>query len=155
MFSYFFISINLQRVQGAACSQSCLGNNGANFLDGGMPGTAFRTDSEVHIIFLSDTRDQSVLSTAAMKAMLDARFPKQHVIVSGIVCPEGTSCGDDAEDTPGKYHELIRATGGVLGSIKVFNPTTVTPLYTAEAVGRGSLHSRAADALYQLVFGWL
>jgi hypothetical protein len=59
--------------------------------------------------------------------MLAARFPRQQVIVSGIVCPEGSDCGDDAETLPGKYHELIRATGGVLGSIKVFNPVTVTP----------------------------
>ena len=30
-----------------------------------------------------------------------------------------------------------------------------TPLYTAQAVGRGSLHSRAFDALGELLFGWL
>jgi D-alanyl-D-alanine carboxypeptidase (penicillin-binding protein 5/6) len=30
-----------------------------------------------------------------------------------------------------------------------------TPLYTAQAVGLGPLHSRALDALGELVFGWL
>lgn len=30
-----------------------------------------------------------------------------------------------------------------------------TPLYTAEAVGRGQLHQRALDALGELVFGWI
>jgi serine-type D-Ala-D-Ala carboxypeptidase (penicillin-binding protein 5/6) len=30
-----------------------------------------------------------------------------------------------------------------------------TPLYTAEAVGRGPLHRRALDALTELVFGWI
>lgn len=30
-----------------------------------------------------------------------------------------------------------------------------TPLYTAEAVGRGPLHRRAFDALTELVFGWI
>ena len=30
-----------------------------------------------------------------------------------------------------------------------------TPLYTAEAVGAGPLHSRALDALGELLFGWL
>ena len=71
--------------------------------------------------------NQSVTTPEEMKARLDARFPAQHVVVSGIVCPEGETCGDESEDRPGKYHTLIAATGGVLGSIKVFNPTTVTP----------------------------
>ena len=30
-----------------------------------------------------------------------------------------------------------------------------TPLYTAGAVGQGPLHSRAMDALGELLFGWL
>ncbi|MBK7857453.1 MAG: hypothetical protein IPJ65_02285 [Archangiaceae bacterium] len=98
-------------------------------LDEKRPGTEFRSDSEVHIIFLSDTRDHSPVTADEMKRELDRRFPKQHVVVSGIVCPEGHGCGDDEEDAPGmgKYHQLIRATGGVLGSIEVFNPTPVSP----------------------------
>jgi D-alanyl-D-alanine carboxypeptidase (penicillin-binding protein 5/6) len=50
------------------------------------------------------------------------------------------------------------AEGAEIGSLKIWSGDRLiqeTPLYTAEAVGRGSLHSRAADALYQLVFGWL
>jgi hypothetical protein len=97
----------------------------------------------VHIIFMSDTRDQSAISAAGMKAALDAKFGKQHVVVSGIVCPEGEKCGIDEgpEDAVGKYHTLIRATGGVLGSIKVFNPTTVTP----------QLRQQQADTMNRIV----
>lgn len=92
-----------------------------------MGGNMFLRDSEVHIIFLSDTRDHSGLSAADMKLLFASAFPKQRVVVSGIVCPEGTFCGDDRELPVGKYHTLIRETGGVLGSINVFNPPTVTP----------------------------
>jgi hypothetical protein len=112
-----------------------------SFLDAGTAATAFRSDSEVHIIFLSDTKDQSPYSADDIKAVLDRRFPKQHVVVSGIVCPEGQSCGDDREDLVGKYHTLIRETGGVLGSIKVFNPTPVTP----------QLQQQQADTMNRIV----
>ncbi|MBL8956063.1 MAG: hypothetical protein JNK82_35135 [Myxococcaceae bacterium] len=88
----------------------------------------FREDSEVHVIFLSDTRDHSLFLRAAdMKALFAANFPKQRVVVSGIVCPEGELCGDDPEYDVGQYHSLIRETGGVLGSIQVFSPLIVTP----------------------------
>jgi D-alanyl-D-alanine carboxypeptidase (penicillin-binding protein 5/6) len=30
-----------------------------------------------------------------------------------------------------------------------------TPLYAAASIGRGPLHSRALDALGELLFGWL
>ena len=45
-----------------------------------------------------------------------------------------------------------------VGSLKVWSGDRLiqeTPLYTAGAVGRGSLHSRALDALGELLFGWL
>ncbi len=96
-----------------------------------MPGS-FRTDSEIHVIFMSDTKDQSSYSAQDMFTYLQASFPRQHFVVHGIVCPEGQSCGDDPEDAVGKYHTLIRMTGGVLGSIRVFNPTMVTPALAAE-----------------------
>ncbi len=88
----------------------------------------FRSDSEIHFIFLTDTRDHSgTLAPADMKRLFADSFPRQRVIVSGIVCPEGQLCGDDPELAMGEYHTLIRETGGVLGSIKVFNPPSVTP----------------------------
>jgi D-alanyl-D-alanine carboxypeptidase (penicillin-binding protein 5/6) len=48
--------------------------------------------------------------------------------------------------------------GQEVGTFKVWNGDRLiqeTPLYTAEAVERGSLHSRALDALGELLFGWL
>ena len=48
--------------------------------------------------------------------------------------------------------------GVVVGSFKVWNGDRLiqeTPLHTAAAVGRGPLHSRALDALGELLFGWL
>ncbi len=45
-----------------------------------------------------------------------------------------------------------------VGAFKVWEGERLiqeTPLYTAQAVGRGPLHSRALDALGELVFGWL
>jgi D-alanyl-D-alanine carboxypeptidase (penicillin-binding protein 5/6) len=45
-----------------------------------------------------------------------------------------------------------------VGALKVWSDDRLiqeTPLYTAEAVGRGPLHSRALDALGELLFGWL
>lgn len=45
-----------------------------------------------------------------------------------------------------------------VGTLKVWSGDRLiqeTPLYTAEAVGRGPLHSRALDALGELLFGWL
>ena len=45
-----------------------------------------------------------------------------------------------------------------VGALKVWDGDRLiqeTPLYTAEAVGRGPLHSRALDALGELLFGWL
>jgi D-alanyl-D-alanine carboxypeptidase (penicillin-binding protein 5/6) len=45
-----------------------------------------------------------------------------------------------------------------VGAFKVWDGDRLiqeTPLYTAQAVGRGPLHSRAIDALGELLFGWL
>jgi D-alanyl-D-alanine carboxypeptidase (penicillin-binding protein 5/6) len=48
--------------------------------------------------------------------------------------------------------------GVQVGSLKVWSGDRLiqeTPLFTAGSVGRGSLHSRALDALGELLFGWL
>ena len=48
--------------------------------------------------------------------------------------------------------------GVQVGSLKVWSGDRLiqeTPLFTADSVGRGSLHSRALDALGELLFGWL
>lgn len=48
--------------------------------------------------------------------------------------------------------------GVEIGSLKVWSGDRLiqeTPLFTAASVGRGSLHSRALDALGELLFGWL
>jgi D-alanyl-D-alanine carboxypeptidase (penicillin-binding protein 5/6) len=44
------------------------------------------------------------------------------------------------------------------GAFRVWNGDRLiqeTPLFTAEAVGRGPIHARALDALGELLFGWL
>jgi D-alanyl-D-alanine carboxypeptidase (penicillin-binding protein 5/6) len=49
-------------------------------------------------------------------------------------------------------------TGTRVGSFKVWSAERLiqeTPLYTAASVERGPLHSRALDALGELLFGWL
>lgn len=48
--------------------------------------------------------------------------------------------------------------GARVGALKVWDGDRViqeTPLYTTQAVGLGPLHSRALDALGELLFGWL
>jgi D-alanyl-D-alanine carboxypeptidase (penicillin-binding protein 5/6) len=50
------------------------------------------------------------------------------------------------------------AEGMEVGAFKVWDGDRLiqeTPLYTAQAVGRGPLHARALDALGELLFGWL
>lgn len=50
------------------------------------------------------------------------------------------------------------AEGVQVGSLKIWNGDRLiqeTPLYTAASVDRGTLHSRALDALGELLFGWL
>jgi hypothetical protein len=102
------------------------------FPDGGAAPGLFREDSEVHVIFISDTKDQSNITADEMYDLLKAQFPRRRLVAHAIVCPEGQSCGDDPEDAVGKYHTLVRRTGGVLGDIEVFNPTEVTPAIAAE-----------------------
>jgi D-alanyl-D-alanine carboxypeptidase (penicillin-binding protein 5/6) len=48
--------------------------------------------------------------------------------------------------------------GVQIASFKVWSGDRIiqeTPLHTTESVGRGSLHSRALDAIGELLFGWL
>ncbi|RST86970.1 D-alanyl-D-alanine carboxypeptidase [Aquibium carbonis] len=48
--------------------------------------------------------------------------------------------------------------GMAVGTLKVWIGDTLsqeTPLYTAESVGTGSLHSRAIDAIGELLVGWM
>jgi hypothetical protein len=87
--------------------------------------TAFRKDAQAHIIFLTDTEEQCGIEPAAFLSFVRAKLPNQRLVVHGIICPEGGSCGD-APETNGYYHKSIRETGGVLGSIMVFNPATPT-----------------------------
>jgi hypothetical protein len=88
----------------------------------GNPGLA-RTDAQVHLIFLTDTSEQSSTSAADMSAFLAGRLPGQRVVAHGVLCPEGGSCGDIDESAVGKYHTLARTSGGVIGNILVFNPS--------------------------------
>lgn len=87
---------------------------------------AFRTDAQAHFIFLTDTAEQSSNTPAQMLTYLNQKFPGQRAVAHGIICPEGMGCGDTSESNPGKYHTLIRQTGGVIGNITVFNPTNPT-----------------------------
>jgi hypothetical protein len=105
----------------------------------------FRADAQAHFIFLTDTLDQSGITAAAMQQYLNQRISTR-AVAHGIICPEGTSCGDSAETNPGKYHSLIRATGGVLGNIQVFNPTNPTPAQTAQ-------QAATIDAILTAVIG--
>ena len=111
--------------QGFAGTQSFMDRNHAPIAG------QFRADAQAHFIFLTDTLDQSGITAAAMQTYLTQRIATR-AVAHGIVCPEGGSCGDSQETTPGKYHSLIRATGGVLGNIQVFNPTSPTPAQQAQ-----------------------
>ena len=82
----------------------------------------FRTDAQAHFIFLTDTLDQSSTSPQQMLTYLAQKFPGQRTVAHGILCPEGSSCDDSPETNPGKYHTLIRLTGGIVGNIEVFKP---------------------------------
>ena len=106
----------------------------------------FRTDAQAHFIFLTDTSEQSGIMAAAMQVYLSARIPTR-AVAHGILCPEGSNCGDPAsETTPGKYHSLIRATGGVIGNIQVFNPANPTVQQTAQ-------QAATIDAILTAVIG--
>ena len=118
-----------------------------SFMDRTHPPIAgqFRSDAQAHYIFLTDTLEQSGITAAAMQAYLNQRIATR-AITHGIICPEGGSCGDSPETTPGKYHSLIRATGGVIGDIQVFNPTNPTAQQTAQ-------QAATIDAILSAVIG--
>ena len=105
----------------------------------------FRADAQAHYIFLTDTLEQSGITAAAMQSYLAQRVATR-AVAHGIICPEGQGCGDSNETTPGKYHTLIRATGGVLGDIQVFNPTNPTAQQTAQ-------QAATIDAILTAVIG--
>ncbi|MEW5738728.1 MAG: hypothetical protein AB1938_07360 [Myxococcota bacterium] len=107
----------------------------------------FRNDAQVHMIFLTDTHEQSGISPAAMNTYLANRFPGQRVVAHGVLCPEGTSCAnEDPEDPVGKYHTLARSTGGVIGNIMVFNPANPTPAERTQ-------QANTIDAILSAVIG--
>ncbi|MFO0599232.1 MAG: hypothetical protein U0228_28255 [Myxococcaceae bacterium] len=110
-----------------------------------MASSTFRTDAQGHLIFLTDTREQSGVTAAAMQAFLTAHIA-QRSVAHAIVCPEGGSCGDDPETNPGKYHSLVRATGGVIADINVFKPANPTP---AQLAAQGAV----IDAILNAVIG--
>lgn len=118
---------------------SAFGTSGSGTEAGFAGGQAFlnrspqgvvRSTAQLHLIFLTDTAEQSGTSAAAMQTYLMGRTP-QRAVGHGILCPEGSSCGDQAETNPGKYHSLIRATGGVIADINVFKPANPTPAQQA------------------------
>jgi hypothetical protein len=105
----------------------------------------FRADAQGHFIFLTDTADTSSITAAAMQTFISGAIPTR-AVAHGILCPEGASCDDDPEGNPGKYHSLIRATGGVIGNIQVFKPASPTPAQTAQ-------QAAVIDAILNAVIG--
>jgi hypothetical protein len=85
------------------------------------PVDKFRDGAAIHIIALTDTRDQSGQSAASFTNFLnniDGMGGK--AVMHGIICPEGQDCGDgETVEIPGKIHTAIRNTGGVIGDINV------------------------------------
>ncbi len=104
----------------------------ANFVNRTTPASVkpdlFRTDAALHFIFLTDTAEQSGsgLGVTELRNLMTARYPGQPFVSHGIVCPEGMSCGVSELENNGKYHTLVRNTGGVLGNIMTFKPATPT-----------------------------
>ncbi len=91
-----------------------------------------RSDAQFHVIFMSDTMDQCGMMPDQLLGYLAGKYPNQKVVLHGIVCPEGLNCGDSDEEN-GHYHQVIRKSGGVLGSIKIFNPMPpVAPTIAAQ-----------------------
>ena len=115
-------------------------------VDGGYP-SEFRPDAVVHAIFMSDTHDNSEVTATQMLGQLRARFGAD-VVAHAIVCPESGFCGDEQEDAVGKYHTLVRATGGVLANIRVFSPRQLTTQLLAQ-------QQRTIDAIVGSVIGRL
>ncbi len=108
--------------------------------------STLRADAQTHLIFLTDTREQSGgINPTQMQTYLTGRNTAR-AVAHGILCPEGGSCGDTAEANPGEYHQLIRATGGVIGNIQVFNPASPTPQQQAQ-------QAATIDAILTAVIG--
>ena len=77
---------------------------------------------------------------------------------SGSSChaPAGLSFAPASSMRARSWHRSRR--GRRVGAFRVWDGDRLiqeTPLYTAEAVGRGPIHARALDALGELLFGWL
>ncbi|MFZ5440951.1 MAG: hypothetical protein ACOZQL_13165 [Myxococcota bacterium] len=127
--------------QGFAGAQTFINRNGP------QNAAPFRADAQGHLIFLTDTHEQSGISAAQMQTFLMGYFGGRRFAAHGIVCPEGTTCAsEDPEDPVGKYHSLIRATGGVIGNIMVFNPTSPTAQQQAQ-------QQATIDAILSAVIG--
>ena len=84
---------------------------------------AVRADASLHVIALTDSRDQSNVSPATMTAFIQTfNTGGRTSMMHGIICPEGQQCGDgELVETPGKIQTVIRNTGGVIGDITVAN----------------------------------
>jgi len=86
-----------------------------------VPPNKFRDGAAIHIISLTDTSDQSADTIAAFNQFLmNIDGMGNRAVMHGIICPEGAECGDGVTvGSPGRIHEAIRATGGVIGDIRV------------------------------------
>ncbi len=127
--------------EGFAGAQTFINRNGPS------NATPFRADAQGHLIFLTDTHEQSAISAVEMQTFLTGYFGGRRFATHGIVCPEGSTCAnEDPEDPVGKYHSLIRATGGVIGNIMVFNPQNPTAQQTAQ-------QAATIDAILSAVIG--
>jgi hypothetical protein len=85
-----------------------------------------RDGANVHLITLTDTREQSSVGLQAYINFLN-NFDgtNQKAVMHGVICPEGMNCGDgEIVETPGRIHDAIRATGGVIGDINIANQNT-------------------------------
>lgn len=91
-----------------------------------------RDGANVHLITLTDTRDQSGGTPQSYINFLNnVDSMGGRAVVHGVICPEGMECGDGMTvETPGRIHQAIRSTGGVIGDINIAN--TNTPQATAQ-----------------------
>jgi hypothetical protein len=135
-------------INGSAIEEGFAGTH--SFFDKvGPSGTTLsapRTDAQVHLIFMTDTLEQSSDTAVTFKNYLSTKLSPRVFAGHGIICPEGGSCGDSAETNPGKYHTFIRSTNGVIGNIMVFKPQTPTPAELAQ-------QQATIDAIMSAVIG--
>ncbi|MGV3621560.1 MAG: hypothetical protein ACO1OB_12120 [Archangium sp.] len=90
--------------------------------------SGLRTDAQTHLIFLTDTAEQSGgIDPSQMQTFLTSRGTLR-AVAHGITCPAGQTCGqnESPEAAVSEYATLISATGGVQGNIRTFNPTNPT-----------------------------